>query len=184
MNDIQTQSFSLLSQDEIDILVSFLNANKQSVNSDVMSQQSIDKLINLITGDKSLIRNLFDPLATVESSLLESLNLRENTDEPCELRCEVAGDTGYIKLTAYNTKTEKFIEITPKTLNESDVDEWGKFLSPVIFNRIARALSLNYTMETHEKICAIYAKNAYGDEKHPISVIHIPNNAYLLEVLI
>lgn len=44
MNTIQSQSYSLLSQEEIDVLVDFLNAKKGSVNSDVMSQKSIDIL--------------------------------------------------------------------------------------------------------------------------------------------
>ncbi|MCH5266910.1 MAG: hypothetical protein J1E62_01090 [Lachnospiraceae bacterium] len=184
MKDVQTQSFSLLSQEEIDILVTFLNSNKNSVNSDVMSQQSIDKLIHLITGDNHIMRDLFDPLIAVESSLLESMEFRKSTDELCELRCQIAEDTGYLKLTAFNTVTEKTVEITPQTLNEKDVTEWGKFIAPVIFNRLARALSLKYTTETHEEICAIFAKNAYGDENHPISVIDMPSNVYLLEVLI
>ena len=62
MNTIQSQSYSLLSQEEIDVLVDFLNAKKGSVNSDVMSQKSIDKLIYLITSDKQqIIKDLCNP---------------------------------------------------------------------------------------------------------------------------
>ena len=43
-------SFSLLSQQEIDTLVSFLT-DKKAVNSDVLSQKSIDKLISFIQSD-------------------------------------------------------------------------------------------------------------------------------------
>ena len=67
MNTIQSQSYSLLSQEEIDVLVDFLNAKKGSVNSDVMSQKSIDKLIYLITSDKQqIIKDLCNPLNDVK----------------------------------------------------------------------------------------------------------------------
>ena len=47
MSKDKNTSFSLLNQREIDTLVKFLTESKNAVNSDVMSQNSIDKLIRL-----------------------------------------------------------------------------------------------------------------------------------------
>ena len=49
MSDTQNSSFSLLNQKEIDSLIGFLSDQKNSLNSDVLSQTSIDKLIKLIS---------------------------------------------------------------------------------------------------------------------------------------
>lgn len=185
MGDNQNQSYSLLTQEEIDVLVTFLNAKKSSLNSDVLNQTSVDKLIYLITNDRQqIVKDLFDPLANVNSALLETLNFKKNTDELCELRCELAEDTGMLKLIIFNTVTEKMMEITPKMLDESDIAEWGNCISPAMFNRIARALSLKYTTETHNKICALFAKATFGDETHTIPNLHMPRNAYLIEVML
>ena len=167
MNTIQSQSYSLLSQEEIDVLVDFLNAKKGSVNSDVMSQKSIDKLIYLITSDKQqIIKDLCNPLNDVNSSLLETVHFREN------------------KLTATNTKNGKTLAITPKLFDENDSEEWGVCISPLMFNHLARVLSLVYTTETHEQICSIFAKGNYNDENYPIPAFYMPTNVNLLEMLI
>ena len=158
MNTIQSQSYSLLSQEEIDVLVDFLNAKKGSVNSDVMSQKSIDKLIYLITSDKQqIIKDLCNPLNDVNSSLLETMHFRENFEEICTLSCTTDPQTGFLKLTATNTKNGKTLAITPKLFDENDSEEWGVCISPLMFNHLARVLSLVYTTETHERICSIFA---------------------------
>lgn len=182
MNENQNQSYSLLSQEEIDVLVHFLTDKKNSVHSDVMSQQSIDKLIYLITNDRKQLMNILDPLVCVDPELLENNGFRENDDELCELRCTVA-DNGYIKLTAYNTVTDASLEITPALFKTNDTEDWGKCISPMTFNRLAKALGLKYTTKTHETICALYAKTIFGDENHPVSSIHLPTNTGLLDAL-
>ena len=175
MNTIQSQSYSLLSQEEIDVLVDFLNAKKGSVNSDVMSQKSIDKLIYLITSDKQqIIKDLCNPLNDVNSSLLETMHFRENFEEICTLSCTTDPQTGFLKLTATNTKNG----------NENDSEEWGVCISPLMFNHLARVLSLVYTTETHERICSIFAKENYNDENYPIPAFYMPTNVNLLEMLI
>ena len=79
MKDTLNPSYSLLNQKEIDALVEFLLEKKNSVDSDVMSQESIDKLIALITSNsRSIIMDLFDPFVNVDASLLSTLNFRDN----------------------------------------------------------------------------------------------------------
>ncbi len=183
MNSNQNQSYSLLTQEEIDVLVHFLTDKRSSVHSDVMSQQSIDKLIYLITNDRKQLMNMLDPLVCVEPELLKNKGFRENEDDLCELRCTVA-DNGYLKLTAYNTVSDASMEITPDLFCANDTSEWGMCISPMTFNRLAKALDLRYTTETHEQVSSIFAKTIFGDENHPISSIHLPTNTGLLDVLI
>ena len=151
MSDIQKPSFSLLNQKEVDALVDFLNDKRNSINSDVMNQNSIDKLITLITGDSNhIILDLFDPFASVDPSLLAALDFRIDEKDVCELCCSVDDSSGFISLSARNTITGKILSITPKLINENDTDEWGYSISPVFFNRIAKIFNLKYTTETQK----------------------------------
>ena len=53
------KNMSLLSQSEIDALIKFLNENKNSetLNGDILSQSSINKLIELVKSIPSLDKN-------------------------------------------------------------------------------------------------------------------------------
>ena len=84
MNETQKPNFSLLNQQEIDALVGFLNDNRSTIDSDVMNQDSVDKLIRLITGDSEhIITSFFDPFsAKMEDILSTFLPLRQNTAVP------------------------------------------------------------------------------------------------------
>ncbi len=53
------ESKALLSQSEIDALVSFLSSQKDSIENDVMNQESIDKLIGMLNSGFDL-NNLAD----------------------------------------------------------------------------------------------------------------------------
>ncbi len=48
------ESKALLSQGEIDALISFLSSQKESINNDVMNQESIDKLIGMLNSGLNL----------------------------------------------------------------------------------------------------------------------------------
>lgn len=185
MSNIQRSSFSLLNQKEIDALVNFLNDKRDSINSDIMNQESIDKLITLITRDSNhIILDLFDPFASVDANLLAALDFHIGENDICELCCSIDDSTGFIKLTAHNTKTGQTLDITPKLINDTDTEDWGYSISPIFFNRIAKIFSLKYTTETHDKICNIFAKHTYGSENHKIAEMYLPSNAALLECML
>lgn len=182
MNSNLNQSYSLLTQDEIDTLVSFLIDKKNAVDSDVMNQQSIDKLIYLITHDRRQLMSMLDPLSCIDSEYLTKKNFRQNEQEVCELR--IATDQeGYLQLTAYNLTSQQTMEITPAVMSDNDTEDWGRCLSPVTFNRLAKNLGLKYTPDTYEQVCNQFAKINYGDETHSIPVLHLPTNTMLLETL-
>lgn len=58
MASTNNANFSLLSQNEIDVLVKFLLEKKETLGTDVMNQKSIDKLIMLIQTDHEKLINL------------------------------------------------------------------------------------------------------------------------------
>ncbi len=182
MNSNLNQSYSLLTQDEIDTLVSFLIDKKNAVDSDVMNQQSIDKLIYLITHDRRQLMSMLDPLSCIDSEYLKKKNFRQNDQEICEVRV-TTNEEGYLQLTAYNLTTSQTLEITPAIMSDNDAEDWGKCLAPVTFNRLAKNLGLKYTPETYEQICNQFSKINYGDETHAIPVLHLPTNTMLLETL-
>jgi len=185
MSDIQKPSFSLLTQKEVDTLVEFLNDKRNSINSDVMNQQSIDKLITLIRNDsKHIVLDLFDPFASVDPSLLAALDFRIDENDACELCFSVDDTTGFVALSARNTVTGKLLDITPKLINENDTEEWGYSISPVFFNRIAKIFNLKYTTETHDNVCNVFAQHTYGSEDHKIAEIYLPTNSALLECML
>ena len=185
MSKTNQTNFSLLDQQEIDALVKFLTEKKSDFLSDVMSQNHIDKLISLIQTDKErIILDLSEPLGSLDERLLKKLHLRNNLDEICELTCKLDEESGFIKLYVTNLATNETTELTPKTLDSNDTEQWGRAISPFLFNNIAITLSLKYTRETHDQICSIYAQRNFGDAEHKIPEFYLPDNASLLECLL
>ncbi len=185
MSDTRNKSFSLLNQQEIDTLVKFLTESKSTVDSDVMNQNSIDKLITLIQTDKGRIAlNTSTSLDALEAPSLKKLHFRSSKKELCELRCAANPDTNFLELSIYNTVTGQTVIITPKTFDEKDTEDWGYTIAPAYFNQIAQSLSLKFTRETYDSICSSFAKLNYGSAGHRISDIYLPENESLLETLL
>ena len=81
MSKDKNTSFSLLNQREIDTLVKFLTESKNAVNSDVMSQNSIDKLIRLFKTDKDrLSLSSFLSFQDSEAIVLKNLQFRRSEE--------------------------------------------------------------------------------------------------------
>lgn len=185
MSQDKNTSFSLLNQQEIDTLVKFLTETKNTVNSDVMSQNSIDKLIRLFKTDKErLALSSFLSFEDSEASALKSLHFRDNINEPCELRCNINEETHFIELSIYNTTTETVYPLTPGSFDENDTANWGFSIPPAYFSQIAHSLTLKYTQSTYDFICSTFAKHNYGSEDHMISEVYLPDNKVLVESII
>lgn len=185
------ESFSLLSQKEIDTLIRFLSQKDNQIARDVLSQDSIDKLIHLIeSNDVNKVR-----VNTVESvnlhakaDILLKLHLKENPSQPCELRYTIDSETQYLHLYAHNMETEEEIEITPLTLNPNDPDNaksgWGYCMAPIMFDTVASILRTKFTRETFDGICALFARLNFGSSTTPLASIYFPNSEQLLDKLI
>lgn len=185
MNKDKNTSFSLLSQQEIDTLVKFLLEKKNAVDSDVMNQNSIDKLIHLIRTDKEhLILNPFLSLSYAGTDILNKLQFRTDESEVCELQCSINEETKFMELTIYNTEKDASFVLSTETFDESDTSEWGRSISPYMFCQLAYALSLKFSQETYDFVCRIFAKHNYGSEDHKISEFFLPDSSTLLAALL
>ena len=100
-------NFSLLSQEEIDTLIEFLTESTSALESEVLSQESIDKLISMMRlyGKKPAgTHNILGSVRAVSSVMNESggwtLEFEENSS------------TGFIDIYATNGEHKEYI--TPK----------------------------------------------------------------------
>lgn len=184
-NKVKNINYSLLSQEEIDILVKFLMDKKSSLDSSVMNQKSIDRLIQMLLDDSDHIqRVVFDPMAHVDATLLDSLNFRKDCGQECELCVDIDSQSRQLVLTLHNAATGKDMQITPDTIAENDGANWGYSISPSLFIRLAGALCVKCSRETYESVCLIFARNVLGDEKARIPSFYLSDNESLLEVLL
>lgn len=180
----RSDNFSLLSQKEVDVLVSFLTKNN-GVDSDVLSQESVDKLVYLLNGHLgSAHLELYDPFVKPLKDVIAERGLRTDGDEICELTFSVKED-GKLQLRAVNKNTGKEMDITPKIFDDKEiVDEWGCSMSPATFNRLARVLGLKYTADTYDGICKIFAQHNYGDKNAHLPALYYPTNEHLVVTML
>lgn len=186
-----SDSFSLLTQKEIDTLITFLSKKEEGVTRDVLSQNSIDKLIHLISNtDINKVR--LDALDSLELKptfdILKELQLREDSSELCELCFTVDSETDFVCLYAKNIQTGKEYQITPSTLDRTELINgstyWGYSIAPVLFDKIARIFNLKYSRQTYEDICFLFVKKNFGSSEQGIPSLYCPPGNQLLDNLL
>lgn len=174
-------NLALLTQKEIDTLVKFLKETSDSVDSEVLSQDSIDKLIHMMrTYSKKTIGN-HKELGKVKamSSVLDasctwSISYEENQDD------------GYIKLYATDGKDKEYI--TPRGYScacfVEDDSEWGYAISPVHFVDVAKTFQLKFSKDTYEEICKRFADKNYGDASYDVDDFFLATGKDLMGCLL
>lgn len=185
MSNTQNKNFSLLTQGEIDTLIDFLTEQKEGgVESSVLNQTSIDKLIELLRLNE--IRRKRDALKSVSevAGALSNLIVVRQGEALCELTATVDEAEDCVKLVVTNTEDGRQMEITPEILNEGDGSSWGRCIPPITISKLARVLGVKYTTQTYEDVCARYAQCLFGDASHKIPYIYLPDNAEAIENLI
>jgi hypothetical protein len=182
MSDKQNMNFSLLTQSEIDTLVGFLLEKKNGVDSSVLSQASIDKLIQLLRFDEKHRRAIvLEESSPLDGVLSEIVTVRGDKDSVCELRCDMGEE---ITLSIVNGADGSSMDLTPEMVNEGDGAKWGKCIPPLTLHRLARALQVRYTAQTHEDVCQRFARCLYGDETTVLPSLYLPEDDELLETLL
>ncbi|MEG1992023.1 MAG: hypothetical protein RR056_01445 [Acetivibrio sp.] len=184
-------SFSLLTQKEIDTLITFLSEKQKDVTSDVLCQDSIDKLIHLIyNNDINNVRlDTLDSLRIRPNhDVLKELNMRTDTSEICELNFEIEAETNFLTLFAKNITTGKEYPITPTTLDRMELlsgsTSWGYSIVPILFDKIARIFMLKYSRDTYEKICSLYLTMNFGSADYRLPSMYCPSSNEILDNLI
>ncbi|MEE3392163.1 MAG: hypothetical protein VZR00_01750 [Lachnospiraceae bacterium] len=177
-------SFSLLSQQEIDALVSFLDNKKEEVGSTVMTQDSIDKLIGLIKSSGAMPTKEFDNTTRkIVDNILVDSSIREDADDICELTITVNETTNFIELHIIDKNTGKNSIITPDMLFNDGADDWGACIPPVSIAVLASKLDVTMSRDTYDQICNIYAERNFGNKDANIPSFMLPSGKQLADVL-
>lgn len=184
MASTNNANFSLLSQNEIDVLVKFLLEKKETLGTDVMNQKSIDKLIMLIQTDYEKLSTYLDSsYARFDKNILKDLHFRENDADVCTLHFNTDETTHFVTLEITNETTKQAMPLLPKHFDDNDSDAWGISMPPVLFTHLAHTLSIKFTQETYDKVCDTFTSHQYGTLNYPLPAIYLPDNMLLLECI-
>lgn len=181
-----SENRALLSQEEIDALVSFLTT-KEKVGNEVLDQTSIDRLVKILTEAKAdgkalAADNTGRFLANSVLSVEKDIAVQR---EQCTLVYE-KDDSGYVHIICENHVTGVKYEITPECLNQPNLVEntgevWGRAVMPLMFDLVAMQLQVRYTAEVLSEVCGDFAELLYGDENAKLPNIYMPTAARVLE---
>ena len=177
---------ALLSQDEIDALVSFLTT-KETVGNEVLDQSSIDRLVRVLSDQKlaeeakvagGVGRFSANSVLSVEADIAVQR-------EQCTLLYEKDGKD-FAHIICANRVTGARYEITPECLNQTTLVEnteesWGRAVMPLLFDLAAMQLQITYTAEVFSAVCGDYAKVMFGNEKAQLPNVYLPTAARVLE---
>jgi hypothetical protein len=182
MSDKQNMNLSLLTQSEIDTLVGFLIEKKDGVDSSVLSQTSIDKLIELLRFDERRRKTVvLEESIPLDGAMADLVRVRGSEEDVCELCCEV-GDV--LTLSVTNRQNGNSMELTPEMINEGDGSDWGRCMPPLTLNKLARALDVKYSTQTYENVLQRYAECLYGDGTKQLPVVYLPVDEDLIKTLL
>ena len=175
---------ALLSQEEIDALVSFLK-KKDKIGNNVLDQVSIDRLVEILNEAKSNgeasgrgSRFYGNAVLSVEQDIAVQR-------EQCVLLYE-KDERKYVHIVCENTITGMRYEITPECLSqscfvESMGESWGFAIMPALFDLAALQLQVKYTAEVFSEVCRDYAELLYGDAEAELPNVYLPTAARVLD---
>lgn len=180
------RNMTLLTQDEIDTLVAFLEEKRERMSDEVLSQESIDKLIRFVQRREFPVSNFDRFLSNISNEkCLRDMGLKEG-DQLCELLLEQEAD-GFIKLIIKNTVTGKNAYISPDGFAKQDLSvmggQWGLSIMPAFFDQIAKMYGLKYSKETFECVCQLFAEKNFGDKDAEISAAFLPDDGMVNRIM-
>ncbi|MBO7336848.1 MAG: hypothetical protein J6U42_07935 [Lachnospiraceae bacterium] len=175
---------TLLSQSEIDALVSFLQQSEQTDQvaiGDVLDQSSIDKLVDIIRFNNN--HGVFlngDTTAAILSAGDVDITAPDGTvvdRSACELEYKIS-DTGMAEIYCLDTSSFTAYKISPDSLKQrkyvAEGTSWGRAVSPRHFNKVANLFRLEYSQETFNFVIRHFAEVMYGDPNADVSKIYFP----------
>ncbi len=174
---------ALLTQEEIDALVSFLK-RKDKIGNEVLDQTSIDRLVEILREAKAN-----GETATGNSRFFGNAVLSVEKDiavqrEQCTLLYE-KDEKNFVHIVCENVVTGMRYEITPECLNksclvESTGETWGYAIMPVLFDLAAMQLQVKYSAEVFSKVCTDYAGLLYGKSNVELPNVYLPTASRVL----
>lgn len=179
-----SDSKALLSQEEIDALVSFLKTNDK-IGNEVLDQTSIDRLVEILNEAKANDETAAGSGRFYGNSVLSVEKDITVQREQCILLYEKDG-RNHAHIVCENVVTGMRYEITPECLNQSCLVEstgegWGFAIMPVLFDLAAMQLQVKYTAEVFSKVCGDYAELLFGDKNVELPNAYLPTAARVLD---
>lgn len=176
----EQKNMALLSQNEIDTLIAFLNREKEKsvVESEVLSQESIDKLIDLIQSNQGIKSDELQFQMALAGDVLALFYVTQDTTYQRGLKYELIVETGeQMKLYAKNPESGAQIVLLPEYLQDLNYTGescgWGICLMPAVFRQVAEKMELAYGADTWEQVQKHFAKTMYGREDVKIPTIYL-----------
>lgn len=171
------ENMSLLSQNEVDTLISFMREKQgDEINGSVLSQNSVDKLISLLenVSSKDGIRLNSSAITAGTTSIIAAGKSLQKGKYDLTFKCD---DKGQIMLYACSEEGDDPVAITPQTVTEHPNAKapktWGCCIMPAAFVQVARELGISYSEETLEEVKRIFAEKMYGSPDSPIPTVYL-----------
>ena len=173
-----TESKALLTQNEIDTLINFLQSHTQSPIGSVLDQGSIDKLVEIIkfNNDKGVYFNKESAINLTENNEPAAIITDESGKvleaHNCSFICEKDSD-GFVNIICLEKTTGMRISISPSCINRNeyvkDDAKWGLAVSPHTLIRLSGVFGINFDADTLKAAEKDFAKLVYGDENAKIA---------------
>lgn len=183
------KNFTLLTQEEIDTLVGFLQEKKDSLGDEVLTQESIDKIIRMVKTRQTRHFAQNNKFWGVESEqYLISIGFRKSLEELCELKLRKK-ENDYVELYILNRVSQKEMILLPEdfsdpTAKKMGSEGWGYSIIPAFFDQIAEVFALRYSKETYEEVCRIFAERNFGKRDLEIPAAFVCDGTYAIDRLL
>ncbi len=162
---------TLLSQNEIDTLIKFLESHDSTPIGTVLPQGSIDKLVEIIkfNNKRGIFLGKDAPLdfsnAQPQAIFIKDENGAAVNTTSCALEYSV--EDGIVKIFCADNATGKKYPIFPDSLVSrtyvSEGDSWGRAISPRTLVKIADLFNITCSSETLDAAGKRFAEVVYGD---------------------
>ncbi|MBR4341479.1 MAG: hypothetical protein IKP88_02005 [Lachnospiraceae bacterium] len=168
---------TLLTQTEIDTLITFLENHDDTPIGAVLDQSSIDKLIEIIkyNNNKGIFFSKETSIdLTSQENALQLKNSSGNILDPeaCSIIYE-KGEDGFAKIFCLDSTTNTLIKLTPSCLIQKDFIEddskWGFAVPPRTLLKLSRLFNIKCSADTLLNAERDFAEIMYGDRNAKIA---------------
>ena len=170
------ESKTLLTQNEIDTLISFLQSRNETPIGSVLDQGSIDKLVEIIkfNNNNGIFFEKEMSLDFSDESFVSITDDQGKIIDPdsCAITFSKA-DNGFVNIFCSEEATGKLIPLSPSCLSQKkfvkDDEKWGLTVSPHILISLSKLFNVKCDADTLSKAEKDFAKLVYGDENATIA---------------
>jgi len=174
------ESKTLLTQNEIDTLISFLQSRDETPIGSVLDQGSIDKLVEIIKFNNNN-GIFFEKELSLDFSDESFVSITDEQGKTIDTEnCAIVfnkADNGFVNIFCSDETAGKLIPLSPSCLSQrkfvKDDEKWGLTVSPRILIELSKLFNVKCDAETLSKAEKDFAKLVYGDENAAIAEYYL-----------